>query len=273
MGIPSQNLTGLVFAFERRARRDRRAAKGCRRNSDRRKLEAACLRHARKLSQEQLAHDAEVDRAYMSRVERAATYVGLGIIGKLATILEVEWAELFRRPHLSGSFVSRATSDSEKISFNQINKKTGHRIKYVKVDADMLDLAKHIVNQRTFEPEKFEDHYKEALTELINAKRNGRTIAAKPRPRGENVVDLMDALKKSIASEAPKARSRSHGKLPRARRKFSCLLKGKAALRKRPRRQIVRRGAGRRDDPSWRFRMRRAHCKSSIRGLDKGDAF
>src|SRR5215218_4525391 len=29
-----------------------------------------------------------------------------------------------------------ATSDSEKISFNQINKKTGHRIKYAKVDAD-----------------------------------------------------------------------------------------------------------------------------------------
>ena len=81
----------------------------------------------------------------------------------------------------------------------------------VKVTKDMLDLAKHIVNQRasTFEPERFEDHYEEALTELINAKRNGRTIAAKPRPRGENVVDLMDALKKSIASEAPK------GKKPR----------------------------------------------------------
>src|SRR5438477_10432855 len=29
-----------------------------------------------------------------------------------------------------------ATSDSEKISFNQINKNTGHRIKYLKVDAD-----------------------------------------------------------------------------------------------------------------------------------------
>jgi hypothetical protein len=29
-----------------------------------------------------------------------------------------------------------ATSDSEKVSFNQINKKTGHRIKYLKVDAD-----------------------------------------------------------------------------------------------------------------------------------------
>jgi non-homologous end joining protein Ku len=40
----------------------------------------------------------------------------------------------------------------------------------------MLDLAKHIVSQKTstFEPEKFEDHYEEALTELINAKRNGK---------------------------------------------------------------------------------------------------
>ena len=32
-----------------------------------------------------------------------------------------------------------ATSDSEKISFNQINKKTGHRIKYMKVDAETGD--------------------------------------------------------------------------------------------------------------------------------------
>jgi DNA end-binding protein Ku len=76
-------------------------------------------------------------------------------------------------------------------------------IQDVKVTKDMLDLAKHIVNQKAvgFDPE-FEDHYEEALTELINAKHNGKTIAAKPRPRGENVVDLMDALKKSIAGES-----------------------------------------------------------------------
>jgi DNA end-binding protein Ku len=67
-------------------------------------------------------------------------------------------------------------------------------IQDVKVTKDMLDLAKHIVQQKTaeFEPDKFEDHYEAALTDLINQKRNGKTIAAKPRPRGENVVDLMD---------------------------------------------------------------------------------
>jgi transcriptional regulator with XRE-family HTH domain len=61
------------------------------------------IRHARKLSQESLAHDAGVDRAYLSRVERAVTYVGLEIIEKLARILEVDPAEFFRRPGRAGS--------------------------------------------------------------------------------------------------------------------------------------------------------------------------
>src|SRR3982074_2590200 len=85
-------------------------------------------------------------------------------------------------------------------------------IQDVKVTKDMLDLAKHIVTQKTadFEPERFENHYEEALTELINAKRQGKTIGPKPRPKGDNVVDLMDALKKSLASEASPS-----GKKPR----------------------------------------------------------
>jgi transcriptional regulator with XRE-family HTH domain len=61
------------------------------------------VRHARKLSQEQLAHEAEVDRAYLSRVERAVTYVGLETIEKLASVLEVDPGEFFRRPSRSGS--------------------------------------------------------------------------------------------------------------------------------------------------------------------------
>jgi transcriptional regulator with XRE-family HTH domain len=61
------------------------------------------IRHQRKLSQEQLAHDAGVDRAYMSRVERGLTYVGLEIIGKLADVLGVDPAEFFKRPPRPGA--------------------------------------------------------------------------------------------------------------------------------------------------------------------------
>ena len=80
-------------------------------------------------------------------------------------------------------------------------------IQDVKVTKDMLDLAKHIVNQKAghFEPDKFEDQYETALIDLINQKRAGKPITAKERPRGENVVDLMDALRKSIGgAEAAK---------------------------------------------------------------------
>src|SRR6266849_2370717 len=73
-------------------------------------------------------------------------------------------------------------------------------IQDVKVTKDMLDLAKHIVEQKSgrFEPEKFEDHYETALVELINSKRAGKQITPKERPKGENVVDLMEALRRSV---------------------------------------------------------------------------
>jgi DNA end-binding protein Ku len=57
-------------------------------------------------------------------------------------------------------------------------------IQDVKITKDMLDLAKHIVTSKAadFDPEKFEDRYEDALTELVNAKRNGKTVGPKPRP-------------------------------------------------------------------------------------------
>jgi DNA end-binding protein Ku len=81
-------------------------------------------------------------------------------------------------------------------------------IQDIKLTKDMLDLAKHIVEQKAseFNPEKFEDRYESALVDLINRKRNGERVAAVGKPRaGSNVVDLMTALKQSLDQNAKPA--------------------------------------------------------------------
>ncbi|UPK25791.1 non-homologous end joining protein Ku [Bradyrhizobium sp. 195] len=90
-------------------------------------------------------------------------------------------------------------------------------IQDVKVTKDMLDLARHIVNQKAgrFEPGKFEDHYETALVDLINQKRAGKIIQPKDRPKGENVVDLMEALRRSVGKEAAPAKADKPAKKPK----------------------------------------------------------
>src|SRR6516164_9837860 len=94
-------------------------------------------------------------------------------------------------------------------------------IQDAKVTKDMLDLAKHIVNQKSgeFEPGKFEDHYETALIELINQKRAGKPIRPKERPRGENVVDLMEALRRSVGGRATEEKAKSPAKAAKKPRK------------------------------------------------------
>jgi DNA end-binding protein Ku len=89
-------------------------------------------------------------------------------------------------------------------------------IQDVKVTKDMLDLARHIVNQKAgrFDPEKFEDHYETALVDLINQKRAGKPITPKERPAGGNVVDLMEALRRSVGGAEP-AKPSKPSKKPR----------------------------------------------------------
>jgi hypothetical protein len=78
-----------------------------------------------------------------------------------------------------------------------------HDIQDVKITKDMLDLAKHIVEQKSghFEPERFEDHYETALAELLAKKQKGLPIEAVKRLAPGNVVNLMDALRQSLASD------------------------------------------------------------------------
>jgi transcriptional regulator with XRE-family HTH domain len=69
------------------------------------------LRHANGLSQDDLAHEAEVSRSYLSQLEKGAFYASLRIVGRLADALDVEAAELLRAPKKSKS-PSKTTSKS-----------------------------------------------------------------------------------------------------------------------------------------------------------------
>jgi DNA end-binding protein Ku len=79
-------------------------------------------------------------------------------------------------------------------------------IQDIKITKDMLDLAKHIVEQKSghFEPDKFEDYYKSALTKLLAKKQKGLPIATDRNSAGGIVINLLDALKKSLAAEKSK---------------------------------------------------------------------
>jgi transcriptional regulator with XRE-family HTH domain len=59
------------------------------------------LRHAKGLSQDDLAYEAEVSRSYLSQLEKGAFYASLRIVDRIATALNVEPAELLKAPRKS----------------------------------------------------------------------------------------------------------------------------------------------------------------------------
>jgi DNA end-binding protein Ku len=56
-----------------------------------------------------------------------------------------------------------------------------------------------------FEPEKYQDQYQESMRAMIDAKQQGQEVAEAPHPKLAPVIDLMEALKKSIAEKQPAA--------------------------------------------------------------------
>jgi transcriptional regulator with XRE-family HTH domain len=58
------------------------------------------LRRVRCLSQEELAHRAEIDRTYVSALERCVHAAGIDVVDKIARVLGVEASDLLKRPPL-----------------------------------------------------------------------------------------------------------------------------------------------------------------------------
>jgi transcriptional regulator with XRE-family HTH domain len=66
------------------------------------------FRHAKGISQEDLAFEAGINRSYMSKLENGASYPGLEIIAKLATVLEIEPASLLVAKRARTRAISRS---------------------------------------------------------------------------------------------------------------------------------------------------------------------
>jgi DNA end-binding protein Ku len=105
-------------------------------------------------------------------------------------------------------------------------------IKDIKVPADMLKLAVQILESKKghFDPSKFEDRYETALMQLIEAKRAGKKPPVISEERPSNVINLMDALRRSA-----RGGTAAGGRKAAAR-------KGNGRKRAAPRRKVRRAG-------------------------------
>ena len=108
-----------------------------------------------------------------------------------------------------------------------------HDIKKVSINEDSLDLAETLIKKKAakFDPSKFVDGYEVALKELVEAKVNHAPIPKDeaPAPKRNNVVNLMDALRKSLDNkEAASSETRKSSKAAPATKKGIALVKTEA---------------------------------------------
>jgi DNA end-binding protein Ku len=73
------------------------------------------------------------------------------------------------------------------------------------IPAEMKKLATHILDQKAahFDPKKFEDRYEDAVQALLKAKQAGLPAQEPEAPAPSNVIDIMDALRRSVAAGTP----------------------------------------------------------------------
>lgn len=98
---------------------------------------------------------------------------------------------------------------------DEVRVQKGAELPEVKVSKKELDMALSLIDLmiEEFEPEKYQDGYREALREIIEAKLQGAEIVEAPAAPAGKVVDLMAALKRSV--ESAKQRKEKEPEAPR----------------------------------------------------------
>lgn len=149
------------------------------------------------------------------------------------TVLFRRERTLLIRPHGVGLVATTLNFDYEVRS----SKDAFEGVPKTKIDAEMLDLARHIISTKRgeYDPSKFEDRYEAALADLVKAKIEGKPIKAKKPKPPLKVTDLMEALRNS----ARLGGSESAGKSPKKQ-----AARGKAGAAGKPTAQAERRKAG-----------------------------
>jgi transcriptional regulator with XRE-family HTH domain len=69
------------------------------------------LRQARGISQEELAHRAEIDRTYISALERSVYAASIDVLDRIARVLNVEASDLLKRPPPTATKKGRGPAD------------------------------------------------------------------------------------------------------------------------------------------------------------------
>src|SRR5579871_4316407 len=79
-----------------------------------------------------------------------------------------------------------------------------------------LDMAKMLISslEAEFEPQKYRDEYRDNLQKMIEAKIEGKSVVATPTPHVAPVIDIMEALKKSLAEKKKPAMAETEAAAP-----------------------------------------------------------
>ncbi len=82
-----------------------------------------------------------------------------------------------------------------------------------------LDMAFTLIDmlRKSFDPEEYKDHYRQALKKLIDAKLKGKEIVEAPEERETKVIDLADALRRSVEAAKKGKTTKKRAAKPRAR--------------------------------------------------------